>query len=267
MSAVERAEFIRLDMERFLQDELRQMNNEAKNLIYVDYSYYQQIDAYERNIRATIERTYERNIKLFREEEILEQERLKRRAEKKRSKDDRLTKFANDPQNVHTTFLVQNIKEAIQIICAIPVDKNVKTLFEIISECNLDFPTVQELTVRYLMNEDIYELGPGIYKRVLDSVWQYIRVSANKDEIIKALRQELSDGVGLCAQGNLSRLCNVLKGHLPALDLDLRSKSEQLGSKFSALIGLDDRLNKGKAILQEMGVPLTEWPEWLDALT
>jgi len=260
MSALEFAETIRKDQEEFLERELQEMLDDAKRLAHVDNSFYKQIATYEKTIRATIARAYERNIKFFLDEEMKSKRRRKERK-------NQLAKFANDPQNVHTEFLVSQIKEAVKVICAIvPVLKKEETLFEIITECNLGFDTVNELTTRYLVNEDIYELGPGIYKRVIDSVWQFIRTSTFKTEIIKALQTELRDSVGMCAQGNLSRLCNVLKGYMNDLDFDLRSKSEQLGSRFSAIIGLEDRLEKGRAILLEMDVPKEEWPSWLDAL-
>ena len=87
--------------------------------------------------------------------------------------------------------------------------------------------------------------------------------------MLKALSQELTDSVGLCAQGNLSRLCNVLAGYLEGLDLDLRSPVEILGSKFSTLLDIKDatlRIEKGKEILLEMAIPISQWSSWIDPL-
>jgi hypothetical protein len=71
----------------------------------------------------------------------------------------------------------------------------------------------------------------------------------------------------MCAQGNLSRICNVLSGYMEGLDI--RSDREILGDKMSKLMeiqNISERLMTGKSILHNMHIPETEWADWLDVL-
>jgi hypothetical protein len=67
-----------------------------------------------------------------------------------------------------------------------------------------------EMMNRYIKDDDVYEMGNGIYGKVLDGVWQYIRNSPDKADLCKILRSELKDSIGMCLAGNLTRICNVV---------------------------------------------------------
>jgi hypothetical protein len=94
------------------------------------------------------------------------------------------------------------------------------------------------MAAKYCNNEDIYDMGPGIYAKVLNSVWQFIKNSEHSDDLKKILASELVDSVGMCAQGNLSRICNVLTGYMDGLDV--RSDREVLGDKMAQLRNIED---------------------------
>ena len=85
-----------------------------------------------------------------------------------------------------------------------------KTPGEIIAECKISIAAGKLLMEKYTSDETIYDMVPGIYGKTLDSVWQYIKSSSDKEVLIKTLKIELEDNIGMCAQGNLTRLCNVL---------------------------------------------------------
>ena len=187
-----------------------------------------------------------------------------------------LRHFAADPQNVHTTEAVRQTKEIVERIRKVPVPEDYrwhpvnasKTPFEIGMHCKLTQRAAWQMISQYAQTTSIYEIEEGIYGKVLDSVWQYVKNSSDKEDLCKVIKQEMEDNVGMCAQGNLSRICNVLAGYMEGIGPQ-ESLAERLGHLFSALMSMDDvyqRLVAAHMILRENMVPEAEWPAWLDPL-
>ncbi len=187
-----------------------------------------------------------------------------------------LQQFARDTQNVHTTHTVYMVNQVVQRILRIPVPLDYrwnthvvsKTVGEIVVDCKLTAHEMVEMMNRYVRDDDVYEMGKGIYGKVLDGVWQYIRNSPDKAQLCAILKQELKDNVGMCAQGNLSRLCNVLAGYMEGIGSQ-ESVTERLGRELPKLMDIesvDERMEKAKVIMQSVALPETEWQPWLDAL-
>jgi hypothetical protein len=184
--------------------------------------------------------------------------------------------FALDKQNVHRKATVDQTIKIVTRVLNIPVPLeyrwNTKTLSktpgEIIVCCGLTPVAGAVMIDKYSRDDDVYELGNGIYGKVLDSVWQYISKSADKDQLCYILKQELQDNVGMCAQGNLSRLCNALSGYMDGIGPQ-ESVSERLGRELPTLLEIEDemeRINLAKRLLNEVQLPTDEWDVWLDAL-
>ena len=187
-----------------------------------------------------------------------------------------LAEFAADRQNVHTALSVRIATDVVTRVLRIPVPKEYrwnmntvsKTVGEIITECNLTPDEMVEMLNRYIRDDDVYEMGRGIYGKVLDGVWQYIRESPDKADMCRILKQELKDNIGMCAQGNLTRLCNVLSGYMDGIGTQ-ESVSERLGRELPLMLEIDDvteRITRAKALLREVALPETEWVPWLEAL-
>lgn len=183
-----------------------------------------------------------------------------------------LEAFALDRQNVHTTVVVSAVKTMITKVLEIPVPieyrtETMKTLSEVIDQCQPPLKAVWQMAAKYCNNEDIYDMGPGIYPKVLNAVWQFIKTSEHQEDLKQILRTELTDSIGMCAQGNLSRICNVLTGYMPGLDV--RSDRELLGDKMAQLRDIEDvqqRIQVGRALLHNLHIPEEEWTPWLEAL-
>ena len=185
-----------------------------------------------------------------------------------------LEAFANDKQNVHTEVVVTAVKTMITKILAIPIPEEyrtetMKTVTEIIDQCKPSLKAVWQMTAKYCnIAEDIYEMGPGIYAKVLNAVWQFIKTSEHGDDLKKILTSELTDSVAMCAQGNLSRICNVLTGYMDGLDI--RSDREVLADKMLELrrsaLDREFRLETARAMLHNHHIPQEEWPDYLEAL-
>jgi hypothetical protein len=187
-----------------------------------------------------------------------------------------LQRFVRDSQNVHTETIVNQTKEIVQKIREIQVPpeyrwtatETSKTPFEIGLECKLSQRAALQMMTQYSQDISIYDIESGIYGKVLDSVWQYVKASPDKNDLCKILKQEMEDNIGMCAQGNLSRLCNILAGYMDGVK-QKESTSEILGRLFPKLMELDDediRVLKGVKILVENNVPQNEWQTWLEPL-
>ena len=184
--------------------------------------------------------------------------------------------FSLDNQNVHRTESVKMTTEAVTRVLKIPVPKEYawntklvsKTPGEIIAECELGPHTVVQFMNRYLQNEEIYGLGAGIYGKVMDGIWQYIKGSDDKADLCKILRSELKDSIGMCLAGNLTRICNVVAGYLDGIG-SYESQAERLGRLMPKLMEIEDdeaRLEAAKKVLTEVGLPKTDWDAWLEAV-
>jgi hypothetical protein len=183
-----------------------------------------------------------------------------------------LANFANDRQNVHTTAAVTQTLKIVNEILKIPVPEEYKwnmksvskTMSEIISECNLSPASAWQMVAKYCSDETIYDLVPGVYGKVLDSVWQYIKDSPDKEDLKKILTSEMRDNIGMCAQGNLSRLTNILAGYVDCIVVE-ESIADKLGRMLPPLMDVIDiprRLDHAARIFKEVGLPNDQWEAW-----
>jgi hypothetical protein len=184
--------------------------------------------------------------------------------------------FHEDNQNIHLTVTVNEVvKKTIQKVITILVPAEFcwnmetisKTPGEIIAECKLSIHAGKLLVEKYTSDETIYDMVSGIYGKTLDSVWQYIKNSSDKEILIKTLKTELEDNVGMCAQGNLTRLCNVLQGYLD--DMPPPPIAEILGDLLPPLMTITDltvRMERANEIFRTYNVPEDQWDVWRDPL-
>lgn len=187
-----------------------------------------------------------------------------------------LERFARDNQNVHTTVAVEQTKDMIERILKIAIPNEYKwnmrtcskTPGDISLHCNLTPKGAWQMFAKYCQDEDVYELGKGIYGKVLDGVWQFILNSPDKSDLCKILRQEMEDNIGMCAQGNLTRLCNILAGYMEGIGVQ-ESPAEILGRKLPMLMQIEDqatRLKEAFNLLTETGIPTDQWVSWIEPL-
>ena len=188
-----------------------------------------------------------------------------------------LGKFSADPQNVHTTAAVNNTNTILDNILKIDVPADYKwnmntvskTPGEVISECRLSIKAANTMMSKYTSSANVYNLGSGAYGRVLDCVWQYVRNSKDKQDLCAIFNVELEDNIGMCEQGNLSRLANVLSGYLDDVGC-IGGHAEELGREFPKLWEIDDedeRVEEGNKILDRLKIADEGVrKEWIDTL-
>jgi hypothetical protein len=184
--------------------------------------------------------------------------------------------FALDPQNVHTQLAVQKTIRDIQKILTISVPLEYrwsiqtcsKTIGEIILHCNLTPSAALQMTSKYCNREQIYDLQEGIYGKVLDGVWQFIQTSSDKEDLYKILKSEMQDNIGMCSQGNLSRLVNILSGYVDGIGSE-ETISDKLGRQLPNLlhvVNVYERMRYAVDILLESKLEKSEWMIWITPL-
>jgi hypothetical protein len=195
----------------------------------------------------------------------------------RRKKAGELGKFSADRQNVHTTAAVNNTNTILDKILKIEVPADYKwnmntvskTPGEVISECRLTIGAANTMMSKYTSSANVYNLGSGAYGRVLDCVWQYVRNSKDKADLCSIFKVELEDNIGMCEQGNLSRLANVLSGYLDGAG-SIGGHAEELGREFPKLWEIDDedeRVEEGNKILDRLKIADEGVrKEWIDTL-
>ncbi len=187
-----------------------------------------------------------------------------------------LRDIATDPQSVHTSEVVKQTTDLIDRIRDIPVpdeyrwaaDVCSKTPGEIIAECKLSQKAALQMMTQYSLDTAIYDIEEGIYGKVLDSVWQFVKKSDDRADLCAILKQEMEDNIGMCAQGNLTRICNILSGYMDGVE-SVESMAERLGRLLSPLLEMEDaskRISEGTRIMREYNVPREHWSLWLEPL-
>ena len=214
---------------------------------------------------------------MFRHQVLMEQQAFNRVIAQQQpfnQENNGLQAFVNDNQNIHTAVVVDKVKVMVEKIIKITVPSEyetdtLKTTAEIILECNLSKRAASQMMSKYCSDESIYELGEGIYASVLNSIWQYIKASSDANDLKKILATEMEDNIGMCAQGNLSRLCNILSGYVDGIDADVKSTNQILGDRLAELIEITDeieRIKMAETILTELDVPKDDWTIWITPL-
>jgi hypothetical protein len=178
-----------------------------------------------------------------------------------------LQQFAEDNQNVHRKVVTDNTNTQTDKLLEVTVPTEQDTLAEIRTLFGKSRKVMSDMEHWYALTMCRKE-ADCLYKRTLDGLWAMIKASEHKDELCKRLKEELTESVGMCCEGHLSRLCNVLVGFDDAFTTVV-SKGEMLQKKMAEIAGLDvtERTKKmrAKKILRELNIPVAQHADWLNA--
>ena len=152
-----------------------------------------------------------------------------------------LAEIANDNQSVHTSEVVKKFKEMVERIRKIEVPEEYrwnmtkvsKTMADIIAECELTPQAAWQFSSKYCAADTIYEMEEGIFGKLMDSVWQHVKNSDEPSELKKIVKEELEMNIGMCAQGNITRVANILVGILEGLDPQEESRLHKIGKAIA----------------------------------
>ena len=187
-----------------------------------------------------------------------------------------LAGIAGDRQNIHTAVISTQTNQGLKVLFEQVVPPDQATLFEIVTawrelkvaEINEIQSVLQDMAEWYTRSMCRAE-GDFLYMRVLDHLWSLILHSEENTELVKRLYQECFEAKGMCCDGHINRLVNVMVGFHDAFNPPLSPK-EILQNKMSAIAmrdgPLDDKIKEAMEVFEEVKLPEEERQVWLDSL-
>jgi len=186
-----------------------------------------------------------------------------------------LQRLANDTQNVHTTEVSKLTETLSKLLLEQNVPENQRTLKVLMLRIG-NFCRIAKMSDLLCVLSDVnlwYEktscIKPDdrLYKKLLDAAVCKIEGSEHKVALYKRAYEEMTESVGLCCQGHISRLINIFCGFDSEFTSPV-STNELLQEKFSKIAQGDseDKLREAREVLEELNVPQDQWAPWIDAL-
>ena len=111
----------------------------------------------------------------------------------------------------------------------------------------------------------------SLYRKALDGLYMLIRKTANNEtrsELYQRTYEECFESIGMCCDGHISRLCNVLVGFDDAFAPPVPF-GEILQNKMAAIAAMDveteEKIRQATVFFTEFAVPEPERVAWLEA--
>ena len=187
-----------------------------------------------------------------------------------------LAGIAGDRQNIHTAVISTQTNQGLKVLFEQVVPPDQATLFEIVTAWRelkvAEVPEIQSVLqdmAEWYTRSMCRAEGDFLYMRVLDHLWSLILHSEENTELVKRLYQECFEAQGMCCDGHINRLVNVMVGFHDAFNPPLSPK-EILQNKMSAIAmrdgSLDDKIKEAMEVFEEVKLPEEERQVWLDSL-
>jgi len=192
-----------------------------------------------------------------------------------------LAVIAADRQNVHTRMVSQQTNAGLEKLLAFPLPNRRHRIPDwfaarwlIQSYGNWDFVkrTVDDMQLWY-KQASCRAIDDHLYKKALDGLFYLIRsvtVEDTKTELFKRVFEECSESVGLCCDGHISRICNVLVGFDDTFTTPL-STGEVLQNEIAVIAGkdslsLEEKIHQANIVFERLGIAQPDRTAWIEAL-
>jgi len=175
-----------------------------------------------------------------------------------------------DAQNVHTSAVNRQTSAALTLLLETPVSKRPSTLRDLGKIWKGRGKTkVMNDVSRWYGTSECRERDDWLYRRALDGLWARIKTSEHKDALLQRLWEECSEAVGVCCEGHLSRLANVLVGFDDKVEPEV-PVGEILQQRMAAISGMDvsveHKVGHAWAVFEELKISMEERTAWIEAL-
>jgi len=189
-----------------------------------------------------------------------------------------LSEISGNRQSIHEDVVEGATEKGVSILTAFPVPTGQKTL----SEIGGAFKKIADESKVVTVIADINDWGSrkavikkesNLYRNVLKGLWAKIKSYDDegiRGELIKRLWEECAESVGMCADGHVGRLVNVLSGFDDDFSTQI-SKMEYFQNNI-ALIAANDlapqeaKIRHAVKLMNDVGMPEEEREAWLQAL-
>jgi hypothetical protein len=192
-----------------------------------------------------------------------------------------LAAIAHDRQNVHTRFVSEQTNRGLETLLAKQaahkraMNSTSGWFIAMWLQMNLDnWPNVVRVgddMWRWYTTRTCRTTDDKLYKRALDGLYRTIRDTPQEEmrrELYKRAWEECLESVGMCCDGHISRLCNVLVGFDDAFAPPVPF-GELLQARMSSIAAMeietDEKVRQATAFFNEFAVPEAERAALLDA--
>jgi len=180
-----------------------------------------------------------------------------------------------DSQNVHTRVVIKQTDRSMAFLEAQVVPVGQRTTDEILAAwlttrtwaaCQ---PLYEEI-VNWGQKATIYVEGDYLYRKTLRSLWALIKSYHGMiyEELVARLWEECTESIGVCAQGHITRLANVMVGFHEEF-LSPQCSKEQFQDQMAAIAGktcsVSEKITEARLIMDQHGVPEDERVAWFEA--
>lgn len=177
-------------------------------------------------------------------------------------------RLAHDTQNVHTREVNENVNTSLDILLSVRNPINGFAGYWSYFPLNRESRRMYNDMERWYNTESCRSESDWLYRKTLDGLWTLIAASPFKDELMVRLTQEADESVGMCCDGHIARLCNVMVG----FDKDFKapvSAAEILGDKIGAIAAMDlsveAKVVEAWKAFEELHVDHETRKEWISA--
>ena len=186
-----------------------------------------------------------------------------------------LGKIATDRQSVHAISVTKSTNDGIFILEKEVVPVGQKTLVEIENEWLKVYPIERVEKVISDMKDwgarkQVMDKTSNTYKSVLRGLWAKIKTFNGelKIELTKRLWEECTEALGMCADGHVGRLVNVLIGFDEQFKNSVSPKEyfqNNISLIAASTVPMAFKLEQAKRLMDDIEMPENERQTWHDA--
>lgn len=182
-----------------------------------------------------------------------------------------LAAFAVDDQSVHRSSIQTTTQNAISQICTQTVSSDQETLVEITDAFNTKLTCesleYKNIIITEITNDYYNTIAFNLrYGNVLDHVWAFIITHEHYIQLLERLAQEVYDGCGMCSNGKMARLVNVLQGFHTMLEAPVSREIFQNKFALLAKLPIEERKVAADQLFAQFQIPAEEQSVWLEPL-
>jgi hypothetical protein len=176
-----------------------------------------------------------------------------------------LGEIATNKQSVHTAAVSEQTNRAMEVLLSqtVPETLDVVKVFDFRKD-----KLLRDDVRKWYKAETCKAENDYLYRNTLNGLWVLIQAHKEKVELLNRLFEEMKESVGMCCEGHLSRLCNVLVGFDDRFSPPV-PVGELLQQRISAIasqeVSVEQKVCLAWAVFEELKIPLEERDAWIEA--
>ena len=189
-----------------------------------------------------------------------------------------IIEFVSDTQNVHTAVVSEKTNKIEELLLSYSkpaIGLGVLDYFEGNWEMDKlikdDDPDVYEDMKYWYNTESCIKQSDNYYRKLLNGLFHYIQSKPIhlQIELLRRAYQECIDAVGLCCQGHIVRICNVLIGFEEGVVVE-QSIGQKLQDKIAEIaiseLSIEEKKKQANEFMDSLKISQADKDVWLAAL-